>query len=226
MLKQILCSTALLCIAGYANAGIVTQNFTVEKTTTNFKEQVEYELFDTLGGQRKLESVEITLLAKAEAHAEAENRSRSSADTVTATVSAIIALIDLAGDIIIEAAPSESSTKVLAVYDGVSDFDGPSGSSFVGLDASETVSKFFTDTASLLAFIDMGTSTSSVEFDASALSKVTGGGNLMSGISTFSSGAITIEYKYSDSVEVSAPAHLALLGMGLLTLAGLRKFKA
>jgi hypothetical protein len=223
MLKQLLCSTALLCVAGLANAGVVTQHFTIEHTNTNFTKQIDYKLFDTLNGSRELESVEITLLAEVTATAEAENRSTSSEDTVTATVSAVIALIDLAGDTILQVAPNNSLTKTLGTWDGTFDFGGTSGATFFGLDASETQSKFYTDAATLLSFIGIGTSTSTIVFDASALSRVTGGGNMISGITTVSGGSVDVVYTYSDAVNVSAPAQIMLFSFGLLALVGLRK---
>jgi hypothetical protein len=225
MLKQI-CTVALLCVGSYANAGVVTQNFTIPLTSTDFTQEIEYNLFDTQGGTRTLESVEITLLAEASAVAEAENRSTSSGSSVTATVSAIIALIDLAGDTIVSAAPYETASKILGVFDGQIDFAGTSGAQFVGLDSSQTDSRFSMDIATLLAYTGTGTTTSTIDFKADALSSVTGGGNLLSGITTIAGGSVSIEYTFSDSVEVSAPAHLALLGMGLLAFGGLRKFKA
>jgi hypothetical protein len=163
------------------------------------------------------------MLAEAMTTASAENRSRTSEDSVTATVSAHIALIDLAGETMVSAAPQGSVTKVLGIYDGTFDFSGESGATFLGLNSSDSVSKAYFDIAALLSFTGVGTST--FAFEANSLSKVVGGGNLISTINTVAGGNVSIEYTFSEAIDVLSPAHFTLLGAGLLAVFAWRKAK-
>ena len=223
MLKQILCGATLLCAAGLSNAAIIVQTFTVDRQVTDFTDTVIFDLFDDEGGTLFLESVEFSLLARSSGSVSVENRN-ANATRITATLSTDIELVDLLGSALVVAAPTISRSETLAAYDGVTDFDGPSGVEFLNLRTDDFESALFTDSMTLMTYTGMGTT--SVDFVATATSRVDGGGNLSTSIDTFASGDVSVIYTYRVvPVDVAAPTHVALLGLGLLAFAGMRKAK-
>lgn len=223
MFKKIVCSVALLCTVSFANAGIITQSLTVERQPTNFTESVVFDFFDNLNGTRLLESVQVTVLARSTGMAQVENVN-ATATTITATLSTVIEVVGLAGNRLVGSLPEITRTELLAGFDGTVDYAGESGIEFLNLLTSDTDSILLTDAASLLAYTGVGTT--SVNFNATANSIIIGGGNISSFFDTFASGDVTIVYTYSDvATAVSAPAHIALMGLGVLGLAGMRRFK-
>lgn len=223
MLKKILCGAALLCVTGFSSAAVITQEFTVARQLTNFTNTISYNLFDDMGGTRQLESVEFTLLARSSGIAEVENRNATST-RITATLSTDIALINTSGVKLVEAAPFLTRSELLAAFDGVIDFDGPSGVEFLNLNTNDFSNLLINDAMALMDFVGAGTT--SINFTAKALSQITGGGNLTSSFTTFASGDVKVIYTYSDvPVNVSAPAHIALVLLGLVGFAGIRKFR-
>jgi hypothetical protein len=60
-------------------------------------------------------------------------------------------------------------------------------------------------------------------FSALANSRAEGAGNIISQITTNANAEYSVVYNFSEQVEVNAPANLALLGLGLLAFARLRK---
>jgi len=223
MLKRILCGATLLCAAGFSSAGVVVQDFTVDRQKTAFTETINFNLFDDMGGTRVLESVEFTLLARSSGSARVENLNATPTN-ITATLSTDITLSDLISGLLAEAAPSLSRMDRLAGYDGNTDFDGPSGVEFLNLMTNDSAGIIIVDPISLMGYIGMGTSTAT--FGAMASSDVSGGGNLISNFNTFASGDVGVIYTFRDaSISVSEPTQVALLGLGLLALAGFRKVK-
>jgi hypothetical protein len=57
-------------------------------------------------------------------------------------------------------------------------------------------------------------------FDAAATSRAFGAGDISSSFFTTASGTVKVIYEYR---EVSSPSHVALLGFGILVLAGFRR---
>ena len=235
MYKNILLSATLLVMTGLANAGLVTQTFTISERTTNFTQEVTFNLFDTLLGTRELQSVEFILDAKITGAIKLENTSTTDSSTLNATLSSSISLLrdimDLS-NVIASANPSEAVTVTLGIFDGVDDFMGTSGTILSALEAELSQSALFTDAANLLAYTGTTvpmTATTMVDFQALANSSITGQtGNTTSGFSTAASGKVTINYVYKETtsmVDVPAPAQLALLGLGLFVLLGLKSRK-
>jgi hypothetical protein len=223
MLKQIICSVLLLCVVNFSSAGIVEQTFTIPDTKTDFKIEIVYDLFDTIGGSRQLESVEISMLSRIKMSGEAENRSKSSGALFVGKLSAVISLVDFANDVILSSALDIFETAELSLYDGTFDFRGSSGVAYLDLKDSDTDSKISTDQAALIAFTGPGTGNNFFNFIANAHSSVTAGGNFASAFHTSAGGELSIIYTYSNNpINVASPSHLALLGLGLLALAGIR----
>lgn len=224
MLKKILCGASLLCAASFSNAAVIVQDFTVDRQSTDFSEIINFNLFNDQNGTLELESVEFTLFARSSGLARVENRNANST-RITATLSTDIRLLDSVSALLVSAAPSTSRSDTLDAFDGLSDFAGPSGVEFLNLSTNDFDDVILIDAASLMAYTGMGTG--SVNFVAKATSEIDGGGNLTSEILTFASGDVSVIYTFSEvTKEVSAPTHVALLGLGLLAFAGMRKAKS
>lgn len=221
MLKKILCGATLLCAAGITNAATLTFSDTVAVATTNFTTTVDLQKFDTMGGTRVLESVTFSIDGSIFGSAEVESRDAEPATIVT-KLEAVLTLADAMMNTLVVTIPSVSNTFNATAYDGVLDFGGTSGMSFLDLTASQYEEATFMDAATLAFFsgVDMAT----FSFDAMATSSSTGAGNLTSAFNTSAGGLVSVVYTYSDvTVPVSAPAHVALLGLGLLAFAGVRR---
>jgi hypothetical protein len=222
MLKKILCGATLLCAAGFSNAAVVSFSDTVDLQTTNFADTAELARFDTMGGTRVLESVTFTIDGSISGSVEVESRDAEEAVIVT-TLEAELSLIDALGNVLVVTIPSISETFTATAYDGSLDFGGTSGQSYLDLFATQSGEETYTDAATLAFF--SGAGNAEFVFDAMATSSATGAGNITSAINTNASGLVTVSYTYTDVTPnpVSAPTHVALLGLGLLTFAGFRK---
>jgi hypothetical protein len=224
MLKNILCGATLLCAAGFANAATLTFSDTVGVTDTNYATSVDLAKFDTMGGTRVLESVTFKIDGSIVGSAEVESRDAQAAEIIT-VISAELTLLDAMNNQLVVSMPTISNTFNASAYDGVLDFDGTSGFSLFDVTASQSEQETFTDAATLAFFSGLGNST--FTFDANAVSSATGAGNLTTGFSTEAGGLVSVIYTYSDvTVPVSAPSHIALLGLGLLAFAGVRKSRS
>jgi hypothetical protein len=166
-----------------------------------------------------LESVAFEIDGTIFGSAEIESRDNEAATIIT-NLSAELTLTDALNNVLVVTIPSITQTFNATAYDGTLDFGGTSGTSFMGLTANQTNEETYTDSATLAFF--SGASMASFGFDASATSSATGAGNITSGFSTSASGLVSVKYTYS-TVPVSAPTHIAILGLGLLAFAGLRK---
>lgn len=225
MLKQVLVGVSLLCAAGFSHAGFVTQNFTINEQVTDFTETVMFNLFDDQNGTRELLSVQFSLTAQTNGLAKAENLS-GKITTVTATLDTEIALIDAMSNVVAISSPSIVKTAILQEYDGLTDFAGDSGIEFTGFDTNVMTNGSVTNANDLLAFIGMGNG--SIVFSAKAMSIVSSNGNFTSEVSTKASGSASIIFEYKDELEtsvVSAPSQLALFGLSLLGIFGVRKVR-
>jgi hypothetical protein len=225
MFKRMLVGISLLCVASVANAGFVTQNFTITEKKTDFVETLSFNLFDDNGGTRELISVQFSLMAQTNGVARAENRG-DNVTTVTAILNTEISLVDAMSNVVASSAPSLERTATLGAWDGTLDYAGLSGIDFENFNTTVSTSGSINAPTDLSAFIGMGSG--SIIFTAHALSIVDGGGNLTTEVGTRASGSAIITFEYEDSLETSeavAPSHLAFLGLGLVALFRLRKFK-
>ncbi len=84
-----------------------------------------------------------------------------------------------------------------SAYDGISDYAGTSGITFASRTSSGTKSLKITSSADLAAYI--GTGTLSLDVLMQATSNSTGGGNLLTQITSSGSADVTIIYKYIGS---------------------------
>ena len=221
MLKKILCGATLLCAAGFTNAATISFSENVAVSTTNFATSVDLAKFDSMGGTRVLNSVTFSIDGEIIAGAEVESRDAQAATIVT-TLSAELILIDSLMNQMVVSIPTILNTFNATAFDGNIDFGGTSGFTLTDVSATQYAEQSFTDAATLAFF--SGTGLANFVFDANATSAATGAGNLTTGFSTAAGGLVSVVYDYTDvTVPVSAPTHVALLGLGLLAFAGMRK---
>jgi hypothetical protein len=224
MLKNILCGATLLCAAGVANAATVTFSDIVAVSPTNFTTTLDLAKFDTMSGTRVLEAVTFSIDGSIFGSAEVESRD-SRAAIITSTLEAQLTLSDADSRTLVVTIPTIINMFNASAYDGVNDFGGTSGATFNDLNANQSEQRTFLDAATLAFFTSVGMDNSATfTFDAKASSVATGAGNLTSAFNTTAGGLVSVVYTYSDmSIPVSAPSHIALLGLGLLAFAGVRK---
>lgn len=223
MFKRLLCGAALLVAANISNANVITQDFTVGSQFTDINEVITFDLFDDQGGTLILESVMFSLDAFVTGSALIENRNVDSA-MINATLSADVVLSDALSGSLISLAPSVSEMSSVGGFDGTVDFGGTSGLTFLNMNANENGQFMLVDMASLADYIGVGTST--LDFIVEATSDVIGGGNLTSELLTNAGADISVVYTFSEELVpsvVSEPAYIALLGMGMLAFARLKR---
>jgi hypothetical protein len=223
MFKRLLCGAALLVAANISNANVITQDFTVDSQFTDINEVISFDLFDDEGGTLILESVMFSLNAFVTGSALIENRNVDSA-MINATLSADVLLSDALSGSLISLAPSVSEMSSVGGFDGTVDFGGTSGLTFLNMNANESGQFMLVDMTSLADYIGVGTST--LDFIVQATSDVIGGGNLTSELLTNAGADIRVVYTYSEELVpsvVSEPPYIALLGMGLIAFARLRR---
>jgi hypothetical protein len=222
MLKKLLCGATLVCAAGFANAATITLSDTVAVSTTNFTTSLNFAKFDTMGGTRVLESVTFAIDGSIFGSAEVESRDNA-ATTVVTTLSAELTLIDALSNTLVVTIPSITNIFNATAFDGVLDFGGTSGNSYLGLTANQYEDETYTDIPTLTLFTATGMdTTANLTFHADATSSATGAGNLTSAFNTSAGGLVSVIYEYRV-VPVSAPAIGATVGFGLLLLTGLRR---
>ena len=223
MFKKLLCGAALLSVASFSNAAVMTveENASVGLTTTNFDEVVSINKFDASLGD--LLSVTFKLDGFIKANARLESLDAVAAD-ITTNVSVTLTLSDtVLNNELVVTVPSLSEVFSASAFDGDLDFGGTSGITYEELTAADSEMNTFNDGATLALFTGAG-DTIDLNLNALGVSFATGNGNLITQFQTAAGGDISVIYSY-DVPSVSAPAHLALVGLGLLAFAGYRKSK-
>lgn len=221
MLKKLLCGVALLSMAGFSSAASITVTAAVPLQTTNFDEVVSVAKFDDMGGDRVLNSVTFVLEGLLNGDASLESLD-AEPTIIDVSLSAEITLSELVTNTtLVITVPSDTAQFAATEYDGTTDFGGSSGTQIFGLNNMQTEMETFTDTTTLAQFTGTG-ETIDLNLGAVATSFATGAGNLLTQFRTDAGGNISIIYDYMER-PVNAPAHIALLGFGLLAFARLRK---
>lgn len=198
---------ALIAVAGGVSAQSITHMGSFGPADTNFTNTVTIPGFDSEGGTRELTSICVKLIGEVMGDAKGENLSDASPDTITLELSAEITL-DLPGFLTLaQVLPLADETFNAAIYDGTTDFAGPSGASFLGLSAMDMDQGEFFNPFILSQFIDVASV--DLEADASGQSRADGGGNVATQFNTDASYSYEITYKY-----IPTPASAAVLGLG------------
>lgn len=146
----------------------------------------------TLG---RLTAVEIVADGTVTSTIRVENVSTSSASTATATVSGTLTLTGPGIPTGLMLTPmANAGTFNATAYDGTMDFGGTSGHNFGTQTARDSGSLRLTDPAVLALYT--GTSSVNLTETATATSRATGGGNLVSHITTTAAGQTRVIYHY------------------------------
>jgi hypothetical protein len=194
---------------------------TIEVTGTDFSEVLAFSKFDTMGGTKILESVFITYEGTLVGNAGFENTSLTSASTSNVTLDADFLLSGPLGLNLGTSIDEQTEDVVLGIFDGTIDFDGTSGIT-ANYTANAGDEQLFTDAMDVSFF--NGPGMFDLIFNVEASSTANGGGNAIARIGTQAGAMVTVRYTYTmEEVQVSAPASLAIVGLGLLAFSRLRR---
>lgn len=185
-----------------AAASEQSETVSIPATDTNFSRMVDIPQFDQSNGA--LTSVEIVVAAETNGRMRVENTSTSSGESGTLSLGATVtvASVDDPSVAATAAFPAGDASFTLDVYDGVTDFDGPSGAVFSGLTGSDTVSTVFTDPGDLAIFI--GTGVAELSVDAVAVGTLSTGGNVVNEFETTARADIAVIYQFeAPSIDIS-----------------------
>lgn len=150
-----------------------------------------------------LNSITFRLAGTVSGLSQSENTSPSSGNDITLNLSAALQLFrpgstDLANRLVV-ATPTDIRTFSAGTYDGVTDFAGSSGVTFV-VPNTEKVNKFVsTSDADKALFSGLGTI--DLPLTATGKSRATGGGSAISVFDTRARGDVTVTYHYSAVPE-------------------------
>lgn len=220
MFKKILFGLMLIASTSAANAAIITQSQTITQQKTNINTSLIFNLFN-LGPGFELTKVSFTIDGDVFGSASVESRD-SEPSTIDMELSVTLTLFDPSNSALVISIPLFSQSFNATAFDGLIDFGGTSGATFTGLNASQSVTESYTDAATLAEFTGPGVI--SLGFTAIGTSQGSGAGNLVSEFSTQASGDIEVVYEYRSTV-VSEPSIVALFGLGLIALGGMRRSK-
>lgn len=180
---------------------IDTTPTSVSKTATWASQTTDWQLSKTVEKFNPdlgtLTSIEITVTGSVTSDISVENTSLTSASSVTATVSGTLTLTGQGLANMVISPTANAGSHNLAIYDGTLNFTGPSAWAFGSNTASGNKSTTITDPNVLAQY--QGTGTVSFGMSASATSQASGGGNLVTAISTSAQGDVTVKYNYIPS---------------------------
>ena len=231
-LFSIIGTAALLLATSNAQAAVISYTSTIAQAKTNWNTAVPGPTvplpltltgFDTLGGTLTLLSAVITFTSDIISTTKVESLD-AAPSTVTATASGNVTFSNLpnaAASLIL--LPTLSQSIGLTAFDGVIDFAGTSGFTFLPITATASGTKSYSLPADLSFFSTLGLGTFNINVATVATSGATGAGNLVTQINTTGGAAATIVYTYLPTVLIPTPGTMALLGLGLLGLAGMRR---
>lgn len=211
MFKKLLCAATLVAAASAANAASISTTYTINKDSTPVATTVDVAQFDTTLGT--LNSVEFDFTGQIDTTITLINQIDKDQDDIGYEVTGNLALSD----------GTNVTLITLPSISGSIDVAANSTETTGLLTASDSVSGTFTDAMTLALFSGLGNV--SMSFDADASSTFTGTGNIFNQVLTDAFGSVKVTYNYTvpPTTPVSAPAHVALLGLGLVAFAGMRK---
>lgn len=198
-----------------ASGAVISHSASKPFAPTSWSQSFLIPQFDTMGGDRILEQVNIFLDGMVRGTARAESINAGPA-TVTLNLSSSISLSQGVNTLAV-ALPLASVSYLATTYDGTMDFGGTSGRTFAGLAANDS------DSSTLVAGVDdlsawIGTGNVTLSAVANGASTGSGAGNLALIFNTDASTLFQVDYVYS---EVPAPGGAGLAG--LTGLAALRR---
>ncbi len=221
MMKRLaLAATVMVASATASAATTISFSDSVEVQSTDWAETASVSKFDPSLGT--LTSVRFTLFGEVEGIATAESLDGSPSQVtldLEARITATGVGLPAALGVVV---PVASVVENFTAFDGVIDFDGGSGASFLGLTSNDTVANIFNDAATLAFFTGLGTA--DIDLTGEGLSSGSGAGNLITQFSTSAGGTVTVEYTFDEDggptpipLPAGAPLLLgALAGISLL----------
>lgn len=206
---------AAFMAAGPAFADTISYSDSVALTPTNWAESVSIPKFNPALGT--LTDLQFTLAAHVEGSARFESF-EPVPNTVTMNLSVLLTWQRPDQSLLVTAQPTVVTVDTAAAFDGVVDFDGPSGRTYEFLSADETVSVTSPPpTGDLALFTGLGNL--DLPLAASGTSFGKGAGGLALRFTTSASATATVQYTYTPIPE---PAPLGLLAASGLWLTSRR----
>ena len=212
VLSAIVCAVIFAC-AGLANATTIMHTDSIGMQTTNWSDTLTIPLFDDLGGTLTLLSVKIELTGSVEGDAAYESLD-ASPSVVTLNLGSDVEVQRPDFSTLVVTMPQAQEIENATAHDGNINFDGDSGSSFVGLNASDAEMNTLTDAADLLLFTGIGNIV--LPAMATGTSSASGPGNVIQQFLTGAGADIKVTYQFRSNLvptPAAMPAGLAMLGL-------------
>jgi hypothetical protein len=204
-----LVSCVWLACASTAFAETISFSASAPMRRTNWSDTLYIPQFDPSLGQ--LDSIDFDLNATVQGDARFENLN----PTPRKVIMSLRAMLEMRrpdNTVLQVALPESTVEQVVGGFDGVLDFMGPSGRSYLGISAVVTEARSSPDPVSDLSLFT-GTGMIALPVTASGQSSISGGGNLAFLFNTFGQAALTVTYTYSIIPE---PALGAMIVLALL----------
>lgn len=189
-----------------ASAALVSYSDSIPYAATDWTDSVSIPRFDPALGT--LDSITITLTSRVRGSIRLESQDGAPAIVNTA-LAADIQLLRPDNSILSAGIPVVSNSDFLTAYDGVLDFGGTSGRSYLNLNHSDT-NALVIPGANPDALLFMGLGSITLPVTAIGQSTADGAGNLLLIFNTQAAADVTVEYNYT----IPEPATLGLVGIG------------
>jgi hypothetical protein len=191
-------------------AATLVYNDSISMQTTNWSDFLTVQQFDPSLGT--LNSINFELTGGVLGNIRIENQDASPV-TATGNLTATVTLTRPDTTTLVVVIPLFSVSDNFGAYDGVADFDGPSGNAYLGVSGSDVENQTTSNPADLALFTGVGTI--SLPVSAIGASNATGGGNLLTSFSTQADAQLEITYNYTPFSETPEPATMGLMGTAL-----------